>query len=81
MAQQPEKVFRIGGISASVFLNEIQTDSGKKKVRNVTLQRRYRDGNEWKSASSFGLNDLANAVRVMQRAQDYVESREADVTT
>jgi len=81
MAQQPEKIIRIGGISASVFLNEIQTDSGKKKVRNVTLQRRYRDGGEWKSSSSFGLNDLANAVRVLQRAQDYVESREADVTT
>lgn len=77
---QPEKVFRVGLISASVFLNEVASDGGTRHVRNVNLQRRYRDGDTWKSATSFGLSDLPAAIRVMELARNYVESHEADVT-
>lgn len=76
----PEKQFRIGLVSASVFANEVQTENGKRRIRNVNLQRRYREGDEWKSSTSFGLGDLPNAIRVLQLAQDYVEAKEADVT-
>ena len=37
---KPEKVFRIGPVSGSVFVNEVQTDGGKRTIRNVNLQRR-----------------------------------------
>ena len=76
---KPRKVFRIGYVSASIFENEITTDDGKRTVRNVNLQRRYKDGNEWKSASTFGLADLPCALRVLQLAQQYVEAQEAEV--
>ena len=40
---QPEKQFRIGLCSASVFVNQVNGDGGKKrKIRNVQLQRRYK---------------------------------------
>ena len=58
----PEKQFRIGLVSASVFANEVQTDNGKRRIRNVNLQRRYREGDEWKTSTSFGLGDLPNAI-------------------
>ena len=74
----PEKVFRIGSIAASIFVNDVQTDGGKRQVRNVALQRRYRDGDDWKSSTSFGLADLPNAVRVLQLAQGHVERSEAE---
>jgi len=80
MAQQPEKSFRIGLVSASVFVNDIETDGGKRRIRNVNLQRRYKDGSEWKSSTSFGLGDLPNAIRVMQLALQHVEALEADGT-
>ncbi len=80
MSKSPEKTFRIGSVSASVFVNEVQGDGGKRKIRNVNLQRRYKDGDEWKSASSFGLSDLPQAIRALQLAQTHVESVEADVT-
>ena len=76
----PEKQFRIGLISASVFANEVQTENGKRRIRNVNLQRRYREGDEWKSWTTFGLGDLPNAIRALQLAQEYVETKEADVT-
>ncbi len=82
MANQPEKQFRIGGVSASVFVNTIDGDAGRKKrkIRNVNLQRRYKDGDDWKSSSSFGLADIPHAIRVLQLAQHHVEAAEADVT-
>ena len=76
---KPEKVFRIGYVSASIFVNEIETEGGKRTVRNVNLQRRYKDGSEWKSASSFGLGDLPCALRVLQLALQHMETVEAEV--
>lgn len=75
---KPEKVIRFGAISASVFVNEIDTGSGKKTVRNVKLQRRYRQGNEWKTSNSFTLADLPTAIAVLERAMAYVAAREAE---
>lgn len=74
----PEKSFRLGLVSASVFVNDIETDSGPRQIRNVNLQRRYRDGDEWKSTSSFGLAELPQAIRVLQLAQEHVERIEAE---
>ena len=76
---KPEKVIRIGYVSASIFVNEIKTEGGTRTVRNVNLQRRYKDGDEWKSASSFGLGDLPCALRVLQLALQHMESTEAEV--
>ena len=77
---KPEKVFRIGLVSASIFVNEVETDSGTKKLRNVNLQRRYRDGDEWKTTTSLGLSDLPVAMAVLDLATKHVASKEADVT-
>ena len=76
---KPEKVFRIGSVSGSVFENVIETDGGKRKIRNVNLQRRYKDGNEWKSSSSFGLGDLPQAIEVLRLSFEYVAQQEAEV--
>ncbi len=77
---KPVKVFRIGYVSASIFENEIKTDDGKRTVLNVNLQRRYKDGDEWKSSSTFGLADLPCALRVLQLALQHMETVEAEVS-
>ena len=76
---KPKRVFRIGSISASVFANEIDGDDGKRKVRNVNLQRRYRDGDEWKSSSSFGLGDIPQAMEVLRLSLNFVAQQEAGI--
>ena len=78
--QSPEKVFGIGLVRASVFVSHVSGESGTREVRNVNLQRRYRDGDEWKSATSFGLGDLPQAIRCLQLAMEHVEECEADLT-
>ena len=76
---KPEKVFRIGAVSASVFVNEVETDGGTKELRNVNLQRRYRDGDgEWKSSSSLSLAELPQAIKALEWALRHVASQEAE---
>ena len=78
--KRPEKVFRIGFVSASVFAHDVENDDGKRTMRSVSLQKRYLDGEEAKFTSSFNLSELPQAIRVLQLAQDYVERREAEIT-
>ncbi len=79
---KPERVFRIGAVSASVFVNEIGTESGKRQMRNVSLQRRYHDDKdgEWKSSSSFGLAEMPQALSVLEMAMKHVADKEAEVS-
>ena len=75
----PEKVFRIGYVSASVFGHEIETDEGPITIRSVNVQKRYKDGDDVKYTSSFNLAELPQAVRAMQIAQGYVERCESEI--
>lgn len=78
---QPEKTFRIGLCSASVFVNTAERDGEKRSFRSVSLQRRYREGEEWKTSTSFGLAELPAAIAVMQMAMNHIATLEADVSS
>ena len=78
-SRKPERVFRIGFVSASVFAHDIESDDNKRTLRSVNLQKRYLDGEEVKYTSSFNLAELPQAIRVLQLAADSVESRESQV--
>lgn len=77
---KPEKVFRVGMVSASVFLTDGNSEGSGRKRRRVNLQRRYREGDEWKSSTYFGLSELPQAMAVLQLATEYVTNCEADAT-
>ena len=79
---KPEKVFRIGPVSASVFVNEVETEVGERLLRNVNLQRRYRneESGHWKSSSSFSLAELPQAITALEIAMQYVIDWESDTT-
>lgn len=80
-SRKPEKVFRVGFVSASVFARDLDTDDGKRTVRSVNVQKRYSDGDEVKYTSSFGLAELPQAIRVLQLAQQHVEACEAEIVS
>ncbi|HRA90413.1 MAG TPA: hypothetical protein PK992_20145, partial [Planctomycetaceae bacterium] len=77
--RKPEKVFRIGYVTASIFAREITTDDGKRILHSVNVQKRYVEGTETKYTSSFGLAELPQAIRVLQLASEWVEQQEASV--
>ena len=73
----PEKSFRLGSVSASVFLN--QSESGR-DFRNVVFQRSYQtESGDRRFASSFSAADLPVLERVLKLAQEHVEQLEAIV--
>lgn len=78
-ARRPEKVFRIGYVSASVFAHEVQGEDGRRTIRSVNIQKRYMDGEDVKYTSSFSLPELSQALRVLQLASNWVEQHEAEL--
>jgi hypothetical protein len=68
VANQPAAKFRIGYVSATVWQND--------KHHNVVLSRSYKDGNDWKETDQLGHGDLMNAVRVLQRAEQYISDQQ-----
>ena len=79
-SRKPEKVFRIGFVSASVFGHSVDTEEGSRIIRSVSVQKRYKDGDDVKYTSSFNLAELPQAIRAIELAQSYVESLEAEVS-
>lgn len=67
MANAPVVKFRLGSVTASVWHND--------KHYNVTIAKSYKDGEEWKETDSFGSGDLMNAVRVLQRAENFISDQ------
>lgn len=84
MGNKPEKKFRAGAISATVWQN---TGQNKKtgevnSYRTISLQRGYQDKNgQWQSTNSFRINDLPRAAVVLKQAYEYiVTSRQEGLT-
>ena len=79
---KPEKVYRIGYVSASVFARKIEKDGEPDRiVRSVNLQKRYLDNGEVKFSSSFGLGELPQAIEALRLAFGHLAVQEANVAT
>jgi hypothetical protein len=74
---QPEKRFKVGACSASVFANEVKTDKGTGVFRTVNLQRTYKDKNgEFQSNASFALDDIPKAILALEKAYEHLAMAE-----
>ena len=76
---KPVKTFRAKNVSISIFMNEHEKDGKTFKLPSFCLQKRYRDGDEWKTSASLFLEDLPKAVNVINKAYDYIVSGEVKV--
>ena len=70
---EPEKSFNQGSCRGAVFANEIRQNGKTAIVRNVAIQKRYKDkdGN-WQNTNSFGVNDLPKLILIATKAYDYL---------
>jgi len=64
----PVHEVRIGLIKAAIWANN--TEDGL--WHNVTFERSYRDGEEWKSTTSFGRDDLLVLAKVADMAHSWI---------
>lgn len=68
--RQPEIRFQAGGVSASVFLNEVKRSDGSVFLtRKTVLQRTYVDAEgRYQSTGNLDVNDLPRAILVLMQA-------------
>lgn len=67
-------------INAAIWENEVETEDQKYTTYSVSLEKRYRDGDSWKTAKSFQAHEmlqvayLANEAykRALQQRQEHV---------
>lgn len=65
---RPVHDVRIGAIRASIWAND--TENGTRY--NVTFDRGYRDGEVWKSTTSFGRDDLLVVAKAADLAHTWI---------
>ena len=75
---KPVHVFRLRGITASVFANVAETKHGDVTFHKVSVQRTYKDGNEFKTTTSFGRDDLPIVRLLTDRAWQFILDTEAN---
>ena len=78
----PEKKFRAGAISATVWLNQGQNKNTGEltNYKTISLQRGYKDKNDqWQNTTSFRINDLPRAALVLRQAYEYLATKQSDL--
>ena len=66
--QKPVHELRMGRIKAAIWANE--TDNGTR--HNVTITRLYKDGDEWKTSTSFGREELPLVAKIADMAHTWI---------
>ena len=77
-AKAPVFVKRIGGVRASVWENA--TDG--RKYFNISLVRRFKDGEEWRDISTLnGTVDALAAIEALRCCVEFIHRREDELTS
>jgi len=70
---QPEKKFRAGALSATIWNNVGQQENKEMSYKTVSFERKYKDKDgKWKSTNSLRSGDLPKAVLVLNKAFEYI---------
>lgn len=72
---KPVKVFRLKGVSASVFENVVA--GNKSPFYKVSVQRTYKQGDELKATTNLSRDDLPIAANLMVRAWEFILETES----
>ena len=70
--QKPEKKFNCGSISASIWANTKVVNGETVKLYSVTINKAFKEGDEWKYTNSFNIEDLPKVALVANEAYKYI---------
>jgi hypothetical protein len=73
---KPIRTFRLRGVKVAVFENKTEQGAYYK----TALQRIYREGEEWKTTTSLGRDDLPVARLLLGRAWEFILDLESGAT-
>lgn len=70
---EPVKKVKIKGVELAVWENESKEGN---KFYNVSMERNYKDGEEWKKTNSLRENDIPKAILALQKAYEFMTIKE-----
>jgi hypothetical protein len=75
---KPEKKFSCGLISASIWANTKVVNGEAVKLYSVTINKAYKEEEEWKHTNSFNIEDLPKVALVANEAYKYIRLKSTD---
>ena len=70
--QKPEKRFHCGPISASIWANTKTVNGETVKFYSVTINKAYKEDEDWKHTNSFSIEDLPKVALIANEAYKYI---------
>ena len=70
--RKPEKKFSCGPISASIWSKTKTVEGEKVKFNSITINKAYKDREDWKHTNSFNIEDLPKVALVADEAYKYI---------
>ena len=78
---RPEKKFKCGPISASIWAEDKTLESGVVKFYSINITKAYKDGDNWKNTNNFNAEDLPKIALVANEAYKYIRLSSSDPQT
>ena len=75
---KPEKKFNCGPISASIWANTKVVNGETVTFYSVTINKAYKEEEEWKHTNSFNTEDLPKVALVANEAYKYIKLKSTD---
>jgi len=72
---KPEHKVKVGCVSATVWKNTIKKNGNEIEVRSITIEKNYKDGENWKTTSSFNTNDLQKVIMCATEAFSLINKK------
>jgi len=78
---KPEKKFRCGPITASIFAEARVVNGQMVKFYSTSIDKAYKDGEQWKHTTSFAAEDLPKVALLATEAYRHLRVKELDEET
>jgi len=73
---KPEHKFKAGAVTATVWANQGKNNKGEPiGYKTVSIDRVYKDGEDWKHTTSFRTADLPKLSLVTSKAYEYLVTK------
>lgn len=70
--KKPVQKFRSGNVSATIWDKEIDVNNKKVTIYTVSIERSYKDGDDWKKTNTYNKNDLIKLKVVLDKATEFL---------
>ena len=73
---KPDKKIRVGCCTATIWTNEKEIDGKKMEFKSVSIDKNYKQGEDWKTTNSLSTGDIPKMILALQEAYKHISMKE-----